>query len=633
MASMTPVASGVSQRLAWARHKADRSRKSFVVQRGSAMLLVAALVAGCSGTPDYEEQNFEARVGAVSAEIGDASTGLVRVPDDAFPEGTQLTVMVGVDAPDPGDAFTPIGPAMSVTVDGGHRPDELVELLLTFDPDEASEPGEVVVAYYHQGRGWVLLDADDIDLSNGSVQIATDHFSPWWAGRITTTQRVERYVEQRATTEFVRSRSVDASAAQIEAAVAEIMRDGVGVADNRVIEIVAKAVIAQAPGGSIALALGNADPEAFTQSMLSETASVLGSMVMDEGSPVATALGSVGAVSSALGAVAGGDTREASRVIGLHIGGLVGAGRLIAIGQAAAEAVDHVVNDLWLDPSVNKAYEVYRDGADGLFGYSVPPRDFDAVLEQMSPGVIRQLRINYIAAQAAVLGVDPSELSQQERLALGDEAEQKLRERFDDRIDREPELAARKQAITTLFDDFNNRGMFTTTDVNPLIAEGADVTQEMLMDRIMAFSARVQRDTGRLTLASSDAFAARHDDGTQIPTYVIAAAALAWFTSPADERQQAYLDVLIEEGMLEPLPDPADERERDIAEFAALACPAFRNWEGVFDNELISELAANEDPRWVARERALEAMAELSDKHGNFAVEQALYGNCPDVLE
>lgn len=560
--------------------------------------------ASADGTPAPTPAGpvHDVMIDPTTASIVEELSLAIQVPEAAFAEPLTLR-LYEVDPPGgPGSEWVgdPLGPTVRIeavdATDAAHRPSEFVTLTFTFDPATVSEPGEVVVGYFAPSRGWILLDPVEVDVHGGRATIVTDHFSFWKPTRLTTNQRVERYAKQEATAAYVRSQAVEASEAQIEAAVAQIMRDGVGVGDSRVIQIVTRAVVSKAPGGSIALALADLNAEAFGQAMLTETSKVLGEMVMDPKSPVATALGTTGSVATALGSVAAGDANAAARVIGVEVGKLFGAGNLILIGQTAAQIVDHVVKDLWLEPSIEKAFEVYRDGADEVYGYSVSPGDFEAVLEQMSPGALRQYHMNYRRTYALARGIDPESLSSTQRRQLEQEAEAKLKERFDSRIARGPEIAAREEGILAMFEAFRNRGMFyADTATNPMIAEGADVSIEMLMHRIMEFASKVQRDTERFSVLPDDTFAQRGDDGTALPAYVIASAALAWYTASPEDRDRAYRDVLIAEGFLA----PDEERELDdlaamllaYAEFMCFYRQLLADGSAVIDGETFTDVA------------------------------------------
>lgn len=634
-------------------------------RRVGAVATVALVAAACGGTVDTNGGDASDTGSAggsgpavtpvgtvheigVTADVVESLPELaisVVVPDAAFTEPVTLRLYeveaptVSVEAAQQGE---PLGPAVRIEAVAAdetvRRPDEFVTLTFSFDPTGVSEPGEVVIAYYAASRGWIVLDPVEVDVGRGHATIVTDHFSPWRVTRLTTNQRVERYAKQEATAAYVRSQAVEASEAQIAAAVAQIMRDGVGVGDSRVVEIVTRAVISKAPGGSIALALADLNAEAFGQAMLTETSKVLGEMVMDPKSPVATALGTTGSIATALGSVAAGDTNAAARVIGVEVGKLFGAGTLVLIGQTAAQVVDHVVNDLWLEPSIEKAFEVYRDGADDVYGYSVPPGDFDAVLEQMSPGALRQYHMNYRRTYALARGIDPATLSPEQRRQLERDAEAKLKERFDARIARAPEIAAREEGILAMFDAFRTRGMFyADTATNPMIAEGADVTIEMLMHRIVNFASKVQRDTGRFSVLPDDTFARRGDDGSALPAYVIASAALAWYTAAPEDRERAYRDVLIAEGFLPPDEDPEpDGLAALVVEYAEYLC-FYNQWLSDNPGVLWDAMWGEEVPDQAEIERLNALHADTSDVlraggYGDFAIEVALSCICPEVI-
>lgn len=488
--------------------------------------------------------------------LGDlaAQGAVLALPAGAFTPGTEL-VMHEVEA-------APTPPQLQVIGGGGAfvveaelpRSDELMELTLRFDDADISEDGEVAVGYLDPDGVLVVLRAHRVDLANQQVTVQTAHLSRWWPVRLTESQRIAQHVERRSTEEYVRANALMDSEAQIQRAVEEIMRDGMGIQDSRALEIVARAVISQAPGGSIALALADLDPEGFADAVLEETASVLGQLVVDPDSPVGSALGSAGSVGTALGSLAGGDPAEAARVIARElVDNTPVLSTLVSIGDTAAALIDDVVTNVWLNPEVEKAYEVYRDGAAGRFGYQVDAGDWDAVSAQMR-GAMRQVRINHIEAYCQAQGIAVSSLSTEEYNRIGDEGEARLRLRFDDRIAREPELARIRAANEDLFEQLRERGLLNRSPANPMWGETADEDLDSLLRRVGLMVDRIRRDTGRFDLATEDEYTRVFGTGAELellPTTAIAQAIWAHYSSPPDERDAAYRQVLIDWGLLE----------------------------------------------------------------------------------
>lgn len=598
----------------------------------SAALLGAVLLAAtaCGDHPEPVTESMS--VGAQGSElVVDGDVARVSVPAEVFTDGAVLEVTTNPDGvAEPGDTFTPLGPAMDVSVLDGSvpvRPDGHVELTFRFDAGEVDEPGEIIVAYHGPSRGWVLLTPTTVDLETGTATILTDHLSPWRLGYITTEQRLERFARQEAATSYVRTTAVDASQQQIEAAVATILQEGAGVRDHSVISIVANAVVANAPGGSIARALASLDAEGFQEAMLEETARTLGAMVLDEDSPVANALGHLGTSARAAGAAQGGDPHAAARSIGGALSDLLGAGTLVTVAQTAAEVVDEVVNTVWMDPALERAFEAYRDGAEGDYGYSVSPRDFDALMEQMNPGVLRQFQLRYIERYTAARGWTYDDLTAEERNELRAEAVGELRSRFDSRIERTPEIERREAAVQDMFAAFRDRGMLHVDGPNPMLPEGADIDLEGQLTRIMSFAARVQRDTGRYILATSEDYARSTGDG-HLPAYIVASAALAWYTADPDERMQAYTEVLVAEGFMEPPP----EIDNLALEAAELLCVAFQGFLSILaedPNPSWNQLYHDGDERYLLWESTNEQVREMRREFTDYEWELAICEACP----
>lgn len=565
----------------------------------------AGLMACGGGTPGAESIDPTAVTGAALGEplVLDHPSGThVALPADALVVGTEIMLRAGEPSPTP-DGFDAIGNVVEIVVDDPvPRTYEPVQVTLRFDPATVDVDWEIQVGYHHPTYGWTFSDPDHVDRSAGTLTFTTYHFSRFAPARVQRAQRVESYLEQRAVEDYVRGELVGAADAQIAEAVRVILADGVGVADSRVLEIITRAVVAELPMGSMALAAYDLDPDEFAAQLASETASVLADMLMGADSEVAEYLMSTdtaGTLGETAGAVSAGDARRVAEIVsGQIVSNLPVISQLAKIGAAAREVGQHVMDDLWRDGEIDAAYRAYRDGAEGSwFGYSVDAGDWQALTAQMR-GIAAKVRSDAVQLHASQRGIDPNSLSEAERLAIGDEALEDLRQRFDDRIAREPEITRLSEVNAELYGALVEAGMTDAGEHNPLWRSGGNDDPEFFLGRLADMVEQIQRDTGRTRLMTNAEYESRPSDGTSISTLAIVQAVRAWYTSPAEDRAEEYRRVLAAHGLIDgdadvgELGDANDEtdadevdadevdaeqaaRQAELGEWAAQVCPLY----------------------------------------------------------
>lgn len=559
---------------------------------GAAVLLIAAV--GCSsstpapladevpdpGPPpagDVDDSIGDALVvvvGGEGARLGDVSDlGVeVEVPAGGFPVGAVLradAVAVDGDGLPPGWSVLGPGAAFSVDVEIA-RSDEPMSLRLQFDPTSVADPGALRVGYHHDRHGWSWWHPSMVDGTEGVLEVEVYHFSTFAVLSGDEAARVEEFVERRAVQEFVRRDAEARTEAQITAMVEAILREGMDIGEPRVVEIISRAVIEQVPFGSMGLALYDADIDELVGATLDTTMDIIAKNADEEGAAAEWA-GDWSTVSSFLDAAreaAGGDPEAALRVMANEILDNVPLVSTVKqIGEVAVELADHVITDLWFDPEVEKAFRVYRDGAEGgWFGYDVDPGDWEQLTGQMR-GVFAKIRSDHLAAYCRATGIDCAGLSPAEQNRIGDEAMELLHSRFDDRITRQDEIERTRIVEAELFGYLAERGWLAQSFSNPMYAgaEGEDL--DALLRRIGAMIDRIKADTGLVNLTTDVDVEATDPfdriDQRMLPVGAIEPVLRAWYLSEPSERPAAYRAALVELGLLT---DEADLVEDDPGE-------------------------------------------------------------------
>ena len=263
----------------------------------------------------------------------------------------------------------------------------------------------------------ISLNPTLVDLAQGTLTFTTYHFSLHAGFQADEAKRIDQFLEKSATETFVRQTSQDQTQAQVEAMVKEIMEQGAGIQDNRVLEIITKGVVEQLPFGSMAVAIYDNNPEELTQATMEETLKALGKYVASDENLLKEI------TNDSIKALANDITNNAIIISNLN-----------KFANRVIELTDEVITNVWFNPEIEKAFQVYKNGAEGgWFGYSVDPGDW-TVLSQQMRGVFLKVQYDYVDAYCNERGLDPGLLSAERRDEIAQAGMDRLKSQFDERL-------------------------------------------------------------------------------------------------------------------------------------------------------------------------------------------------------
>lgn len=517
-------------------------------------------------TNDGQEQMTDFDIGEVLVEngvvslaqpttIGEDCAVVVEIPAAAFDTETSLKLITLKTLPqEPADGLREIGPTVAIIREGEQaRSDEPMLVTLEFDPEGIKEVGEVLVGYFHEEYGWYLLSPEAVDLENGLLTFETYHFSTFAAFQADERVRISRFLDQSSTEAYVRSLNGEQSNAAIELMVKEIMVEGAGIVEDKVLELVTKAVVKQLPYGNTAIALYDMDKEEILNITLETTLSVLGQLIAEDDSVLADiteSASTVGAFSSAMGSFSAGDIDSGLETIGDEIlDNIPVIEKIKEIGEDVVEIYNEVINNVWFRPEIEKAFQVYKNGAEGgWFGYSVDAGNWDQLSAQMR-GAFAKVRTDYIQAYCDSHGLDSSSLTEEEHNRIGDEGMDKLHNQFDERLARQAEIEQIRATQEQLMEMFAEKGLLEEViGTNPMYTGNEDL--EMLMNRLMNMTAKILQDTGRNEIITHSFDENIDEPGTQIYAQDVADLVWVWYVNQPNS-EEAYQQALIDKGLIE----------------------------------------------------------------------------------
>ncbi len=480
--------------------------------------------------------------------IGDlASHGVsIEIPGDFLGSETQITLGHPEEAYDlSGVSFVPLGVPVDIKLDGETgRFDEPVKIALQFDSAGITEEGEILAAYFHPQQGWDFYYPDKVDLEQGIAEFSVYHFSSYSVVQVDDDQRVDKYLERKSVEQYVQQMTAEQTAAQVEAMVQAILKEGLEVKDNQTISIIAKAVIKEIPGGKMGLAAYDLKSDEFISLIAEGTVKNAGKLLLDKDSgysweeglftDAAANPGQVKTLSEAAGHFYEGNEEEALKVLTKAIADEIPVIKTIKkVGEVAVEVVGHNI-EVWKQQEVEKAYRSYRDGANGgWWGRNFDAGDWDQLVAQ-SGGELRQVRTDYTKRWCDARGIDPSSLSNEQRLKLGDQALEHLKEQFDTRRDREAEIAAIKAKNMEVIELLKDKKMLERSIYdNPMYTGSDGEDLEMLLNRLFITIDRIKQETGRTDIVSEAEYYAAdpHERENMIAKEWVANLAHTYFTN------------------------------------------------------------------------------------------------------
>lgn len=484
----------------------------------------------------------------------------VDIPQNTFDSDTSLSMAYLSEPPvDSAGEVTPLGPIVALSVEGEQtRFNEPVTITLKFDSEAVNGPGDVYAAYYHEAHGWHYFVPDEVDVDEGEMHFKTYHFSWWSAAKPTDEEIIDKFVTKQTTEQFVRQTQQELANEQVEKMVQQIMEEGMGVYDNKTIEIITKAVLKEAPFGlgKIGIAIYDNKPDEVMSVTLEETAKALGKALKDGTvADIAGEAGTVGAFSGAAGAYAEGDYEGAMEIMADEIlNNIPLVSTVKKTGEAAVAVMDHWIQDQWKKPGMDKAYEVYATGVD-KYGYrAVDAGDFNEVVNQMG-GLARQVRIDYVDSYCTQQGCDPSQLTDSETLAIGDRGMELLQQQWEARYERQEEIEQIKENNMALMEMFKEKGLLEMVPGrNPMYSGHEDL--EMMMNRLNQMTQKILRDTGRTEFVTHSYEQDPDNPKSQLWGQDVADLVWIWYVNQPDSKE-AYQQALIDMGLLVAAEDEA----------------------------------------------------------------------------
>ncbi len=433
--------------------------------KSAALLIAAVLLSGCGGggtspaSPPGQPPSSALSISATLApdktyDVGDIQDGwLMRVPKGTFgDQPTTLDMRTATESELKTLAVPPDAQVLSLSANGQHnvRLRESVSIAVRIPSKlNQSSPWELMYGY-HTANGWEYWPFKKVDLAASTAVIEAQHFSLLWGpAKPSTAERLAVYSRTMAAEytqkELARQALVqklgpdmDKTLASLgitdQAVIMNLSTNMISYLESAHIEYALTANAALSPMDSIArIATGNEDER--KEKSLEVIAKSL-HWALAKGGPnkwLASGIGSLGALGTAAGALAGGDSETAGKATYTVLKGLLstaapGTGLVFMVGEAAVGSVQNAV-DAFAASELEKAYQVYSGKSSGKGYFETGSGNIEALLAEMAGGG-RQLENRILDNYCAKRMIKPCDLGQRAREIALDKGRESLKAYF-----------------------------------------------------------------------------------------------------------------------------------------------------------------------------------------------------------
>lgn len=276
-------------------------------------------------------------------------------------------------------------------------------------PKDADDLGRYVFGYFEEETGEVrYLEPDSYDLENGTMSVVLPHFSSWFAANITKEEEKERFLEKYSMQLAIQESEQKRAAAELEPYVKAKVK-ALGLTEQATADLVQSTLnymsgcFKDAEGNkidwketagkaitSVVRGVYEKDPETI-QSGLEDTLNgalmhaweenkfndkidkVLGSEFA--GGAVGTLLSSSNGVARMAGRLMEGDVKGAAEELGGVMQNVHPSVELCTKSANLLLALGNTSMVYWKSNMVDEMYNIYKNGAEGLFGIEVEPQN------------------------------------------------------------------------------------------------------------------------------------------------------------------------------------------------------------------------------------------------------------------
>lgn len=347
-------------------------------------------------------------------------------------------------------------------------PEEVLEQL----NNETLGIDELFFGYYYDGI-WEPYFPTEVDLVGGTATFEVYHFSKLGFGKPSEAEQIEAYAETSATKEWMKdkrySEYIEASKTEFDNMFKEMGIQSEDARNQLMVDVISFVddsdlgyfdYMAQSLKMGTSGAGSNTEFENKYKEFLGKA---LYEVVRKDPSKFSSKVNVVGNLATAAGALSGGDNRAALEAIANMINGAFPVAQLATSTSKFVAASMEASIDYWTQAEIEKAYQVYKTGIGGKWGYEDGLQgDFDTIFTLMG-GSDRQLDLKVVAKYCERRGMDPNALSDEQRQNIINQAKASLKANFDYRITADEEVAKVKAEEVSFWSEVKKAGLLNAS--------------------------------------------------------------------------------------------------------------------------------------------------------------------------
>lgn len=475
------------------------------------------LLAGCSKQAENNTEEamvpseaganvFEQEVKADDkAVVGEAEKdgAEIMLPENTFDENVVISIENISDYS--ADGFRFLGEPVSVGVKGKEtvRLNQPATLKFKIPNDQLSsiEKEEDVFAAYFNGTEWEYFHPDSVNLSEGTVEFTTYHFSDYAVGQLSRQEQLKYYAQRMATNTWAKEDQEKNFVAKFEGYLNDTLADAYGIENKETTRKILQSMAKQIPYmGGMFVSAANGDELEFAENF----SSAAGKIILDQMKLDGDFMEESVTIASTYGKMAGDmsedDYEEALKDIAKGLATTIIskniAGKMLIAG---AEIIDVAITD-WKDKNIEDAFSAYKNGADGEHGYNLDAGDFEQLKLQMR-GISHKIYSDGLNAYCKRNKISTDDLTEEEEENIRREIDRKLKQEFDNRIAKEQDVDKQKEYHEKILKMFEDRG---------LLEEGSfgydyGITLEDRIERLYLVMGQILSHTDKKFTASTTA--------------------------------------------------------------------------------------------------------------------------------
>lgn len=424
-----------------------------------------------------------------------------------------------------------------------------LQVSLAFNNAGITEIGEVLVGYFHQDYGWELITPSEVDLEQGILDFSTYHVSTFAPLKVNDQVRMQRFIQEQALHDFVTRQNFERACSNVEIMIESLLRDGLDVDDETLIEVIQEGMMAEVADGEIGNALRQNNYETLIRKTVERTARFISLQQTDGGSAIRSASSNYPSghpLRESFRMAARAKRQSAQRILEDYAADHL---RLTSDFYTTANRIaqmERFSRDIWHYQEMHTAYHAYVQGSEnGRYGYNAAKGDFNSIVRD-NPSSFDQVIDDYVSAFCIINNLDESRLDKATQENVRSDGLKGVLWLFEDRLAHTSEIDQVAADLQSEMEMYASRGLLQRTgEENPILINDAHAELETLMMQLMDTRDRIMHMLGRTEMVETQVWEAADADLRErmIPQETVIELVDQWFSQQLNLKPLAFSEI------------------------------------------------------------------------------------------